>query len=376
MSNDKKNKEAEKKKLLLVVLVNLFFLILVFGLGEFFLRISVDFKKKSIPAGEASIFLGSETNSWEHKPNTRDFSAGHEIYINNLGFRDNDFTFRDNEKNMILLGDSFTFGNRFPREKIFSELLEKRLNEKNPKWNVINAGHVGQTTDNHYLTLKKHYEAIKPQKVILNFFVGNDITELRRHEWIEKNGDLVRVKDKKIFVDENSRLRTLESEVPRSYFLNFLGNRIKILKAHLGIKEAKEPTLTWPVFLEEENVGYDPRLPQFWSMTEKVLEMIKKFSQEKDFELKVVIIPMDVQVSKFYWKKYPAMLFDENAFLQKRPQKKMAQICREKNLDCLDLLPIFQASPDRDRLYFSNADPHFDEAGHVLMSEVLARENF
>jgi hypothetical protein len=54
-----------------------------------------------------------------------------------------------------------------------------------------------------------------------------------------------------------------------------------------------------------------------------------------------------------------------------RPQRDLARQAERARLPVLDLLPLFRARPDRDRLYLRE-DTHFTALGHQVTAEVLA----
>ena len=362
-------------RFLKIIIINLVMLSIVFLIGELFLRYQMDFKKDSVSAVGIKIFQESDINGWEHKPYSVDYNGYGDpppkIYINNLGFRDDDFKYNENENSILMLGDSFTFGTGLSKKEIFPELLEEKLNQQYlKKWNVLNAGHIGYAVDNYYLLLKKHIEEVKPKMVIMNFFVANDVTELRRHNWVKKKDDIIKVIDQKVFV-KNNQLMSYENKIPNSYFLFFLNQRYQILLAKLGYKERVHPTLTWPVFLKETDEGYDDRIPYFWNKVFESLDMIDRFTRERNIIFKIVIIPMDVQVSEHYWDKYPNKYFTEESFQARRPQEKLTTFCQKKKIECLDLLPFFQKNKNIDKLYYQNEDPHFDKIGHQVTAELI-----
>lgn len=80
---------------------------------------------------------------------------------------------------ILMLGDSFTEGDEIPREKTFSKLLEARLNTQTDSrtYEVINAGVRGGSPLQYYLWLKTEGLKFNPDLIILNFYLGNDITD-------------------------------------------------------------------------------------------------------------------------------------------------------------------------------------------------------
>jgi hypothetical protein len=96
------------------------------------------------------------------------------IYIADpiLGFRlKHDLEIKPTDTTRILmLGDSFTQGNEV--SQTFSQLLAAKLNAQ-----VINAGIRGGSPLQYYLWLKTEGLKFNPDFVVVNFYLGNDITD-------------------------------------------------------------------------------------------------------------------------------------------------------------------------------------------------------
>jgi len=207
--------------------------------------------------------------------------------------------------------------------------------------------------------------------VVLAFFAGNDVTEIRRHIW-ETNADGIPIKltDTDHYVDNERRLRLKGEEEPVSYFLNFLYKRVIILEQKLGMIK-KDPTLTWPAFLSSDNPNGDIRIPQFWDKIEIVLSAMKHELDNRNIKLVVASIPMDVQTDKKYWSKYSLMYFDDDAYQKDRPQTKLKELTDKYGIDLIELLPYFRAEGNDKWLYFEKEDPHWTPDGHAFAAQII-----
>ena len=361
-------------------LMGVTFIVLFLLLEVFFTAYYQSEKHTAQTAMNLAIYQNSSYRSWEHKPFAQ-ASHGYgnptpKISINSLGLRDNEVPEEKTRTRYLLLGDSFTFGMGVDQNKSFPARLQSFLGNKYHK--VINAGVIGQTIDDVFMYLKYDGIKLKPDYVVYNFFVGNDVTELRRHTW-ERNGttgdaDIIRVSDKLLHADEQNRLRHRESKEPDSYFMFWLEEKWNLLMRKYGDSsgESFDPTLTWPVFLSKYHKEQDPNIDRYWSEFEEVLRQMKTFCDKNDIEFIVSIIPMDVQVDVKYWKKYPGMPFDSDAFVAQRPQEHMKQLGEEYNIPVLDFLPIIQLE-EKERnvdFYFEN-DPHFNILGHRFVASYI-----
>lgn len=406
-----------KMKTLKVIFWNLVFLgvfgVLCFGGLEFYLRTYQTFSTETVSAVGVPLYETDELNTYRHKPRKMARNGygvpTPEIFINSLGLRDDNPEAEYNNRHLLMIGDSFTFGTGVDQYETFPELLQQLLNPKlgvlsfndapvgslgleaepstsgafdldpsdltTPGWQVWNAGHIGYSVGNYYLLLKKYYELLQPEVVVINIFVANDITELRRKTWLKNEAkDLTQVVDQKVFANAKGQLESRTSTVPKWYAWWWLKQRLQVLRYQLELDDPSlsEPTLTWPVFLEETHPAWDPNLPDYWARFFQGLQLMADFAAEKNIELHLVLIPMDVQVDSSYEDKYARIYFDDEARAADRPQKEIMNFCRARELSCLDLLPALRSHPDREKIYFSyNADPHFDRFGHEVVAELI-----
>ena len=100
------------------------------------------------------------------------------IKINSMGLRDTEMDTWTGTRRILVLGDSFTFGHSVNLEDTYVKRLERLFAErKGMKITVINGGVCSYSTRQEVVRLKELEGIIKPDLVILQFFVGNDISE-------------------------------------------------------------------------------------------------------------------------------------------------------------------------------------------------------
>lgn len=325
---------------------------------ELFFKWKIKWNVQSQSAVNLNIFKESKYRSWDMKPFAQ---AEHwfwnpvpTIKINSDWLRWEEISKEKTKRRILLLWDSFIFWMWEYQEKTIDRFLNIKYTwEKHTR--VINGWIIGQTIDDSFLYLKNDWINLKPDIVVLNFFVWNDITELRRHkQTFDKNWKLIKTEDIIHKINKEWFLRKKGKKEPKSYFYFWLKNRLE--------KKSEKPSLTRPVFLAKNHPKSDKNLENYWKKYLQFLEEMSDFCKEKNIQFVVNIIPMDVQISKKYWGKYPWMPFWEKEFEEKLPQKKIISFMKEKKIDYIDLLPIFQVIDKTTWtiLYFKN-DPHFNE---------------
>lgn len=371
------------KKILWLIVMNFLVLVItvtvLFAGAEIYLRAKNSSPAKSFTAVGLPIYQKSDELTWEHKPEASlpeyPAGSGEVLQINCRGERGEECREPGPLESVIMLGDSFTFGINAKQSAIFPVLLDKKLGINTE---VRNQGTIGFTLDQYAAYIhnlvgeRERSGSQQPNLVVLNLFVGNDITELRRHTVLEEQDGLpTKVKDSEVFVGDDGTLQSYTTPPPTSLAWYKFKQALASLALRTGAQKITKPTLTWPVFLSHTHPAQDPNLAQYWRTAENLIINMNTELTKRGIKFLVVFIPMDVQVSKSYWNKYPGMPFDEEAFAARRPQTNLNVLCNTNHILHVDLLPMLQADSQKDELYFAKDDTHFTEYGHRRVAEIL-----
>jgi lysophospholipase L1-like esterase len=109
---------------------------------------------------------------------------------------------------LLLMGDSIVFGHGVGP----TEHVGRRLEERMPRWQVLNAAVSGYSIDQYYVYLKRIIDEVKPKAIVVGVFTGNDyqITG-REFSWgtskplfAVKDGELVRANEGASCIDDLS----------------------------------------------------------------------------------------------------------------------------------------------------------------------------
>ncbi len=131
------------------------------------------------------LYLPSATRQYRLRPGFRGVFRYPEfqtpVRINGQGLRA-DHGYRPPQagtKRILAVGDSFTMGYSVAVERTWVRVLESSLG---PPWEVLNAGVPGYSTWQELAWLEEEGWALRPEIVLLGFFLGNDIADNVRPE--------------------------------------------------------------------------------------------------------------------------------------------------------------------------------------------------
>ena len=156
----------------------------------------------------AKLWVYDGLLGWAHMPNQRarfnhrDFSV--EVVINSQGMRDSEYSVeRTGKRRMLVLGDSYGWGFGVEHHERFSEILENI----HPDWEIINASVSGYGTDQEFLFLKAKGMPLKPDVVLLLFYVNDFENNVHGEEYWHF---------KPYFVIEREQLKLHNVPVPKA----------------------------------------------------------------------------------------------------------------------------------------------------------------
>jgi len=120
----------------------------------------------------AGIHQPHPTRGWSMKPSANSATSPDIHYTTNRqGYRAlYDFANKPDKYQVLIVGDSYTFGDDIDDQYTWPHLLQ----QQNAKLNVFNMGGTGYGTDQMLITLQEEISAYKPDLVIAAF-IGNDL---------------------------------------------------------------------------------------------------------------------------------------------------------------------------------------------------------
>jgi hypothetical protein len=302
------------------------------------------------------VFYDNTYNRFRGKPNSPDF----DFHLNSKGFKDVEFktekeadTYR-----IVALGDSFAFG-VVPYKHNYLTLLEEDLTQNGKKTEVINMGIVGTGPKDYLALLVNEGLTLKPDLVLVSFFVGNDF-----------------------FIEHQDR--KLYSYSYLASFINYLftlkaGYEGEVLFPNKDYDD-QASTFTDAKFVQIESDRseiYRKQNKQFETDLSDALNNLVQIKQQCDshgIALTVVLIPDEVQVNR----SVQTRVLEVKAFNSKPedfdftlPNQKLMASLKDNGIDSIDLLDPFSSSGSQTVLY-KPRDTHWNIAGNKLAEELIA----
>lgn len=278
-----------------------------------------------------------------------------EININSKGLRDKEiyYTNKNEEFRMLGLGDSFTFSYTSYKNN-FLTILEDSLNKKNKKISIIKAGVPGTGPDFYYNFYKKEGFKYNPDLILINLYIGNDITN------IGEISSFSSTKDNVINISFFYTLKTWLRHNSRLY--TFIVGRIKGIPS---LKKKLNDKGISPDVYEVYNKTPSENLILKWSKLSSIIDDFKNYNKK----IIVNIIPSIFQIDKDQEKIFLKTRINDNYDVN-YPTERLEKMLLMKNVDYINPLSSLQKANSRKSLTY-RTDGHFNSyANFIIANEI------
>ncbi|MDP7078333.1 MAG: GDSL-type esterase/lipase family protein [Candidatus Undinarchaeales archaeon] len=255
--------------------------------------------------------------------------------VNSWGLRGPERTLADggDAYRILVIGDSFTFGEGVALEESFPARLEEGLEENVPPGRinqVINAGIPGYTVYQKTGLLMKLAPLIKPNMVILGFVLDDPITN--RESILMKGDDLI-----------YSIPKGEGGEGPGSVLYDLIQKRSESRRDTHVVEE-------WyrSFYLGERNMRWKK-----WTV--RSIDQMARYSKSQNITFMVVIFPLIHQLDDYPFRDVHELI---------------ASSCRERGIEVIDLLPVFENST-ASTLWVHPLDHHPNARAHQMVADAL-----
>lgn len=354
------------------------------------------------PENLGSVVCFDERLGWALEPNASLRSVDNEkgldytIRTNSLGLRDRKVTRakKPGTKRILIIGDSIAYGTGVDAEWRFSDFLSRALGDS---FEVLNAGVCGWGTDQELLFYENRGKALEPDYVILSFTMANDVLNNSLDHIFLASAPKPRftLRDGFLSLDQERLdppdLRVgdkVRSVLRKSRALLFVKRRIDALRYEEHVRHACEVDRGgfdkgglendyshWSVYERT----YGPPFENAWSVTGALLERLSRRCSEDGAELIVFAFPLKLEVDDGWRRELLGHFGIDSTLLDfKKPYERLAQVCRDRGIDCVYPLDTFRRAARSRPLYFFR-DSHPNPHGHAAAAGVLLgvlRERF
>jgi lysophospholipase L1-like esterase len=336
-------------KNLLLLLGSIFLCLLAF---EVFFRV---WDPPIAKPGMYQIHRPSPVFGWELVPGASGFGrAGTYVHINGDGFRDTEHSVPKNASvfRIMVIGDSFTFGQGVNLEDTYSKYLERLINNKGMTSEVINCGVIGYGMWQYLEVLRRKVIPYKPDLVILGIFIDDITTSFSPYRNLEN------------WPGTNPFAKDASDLMNRSYLWNFFENWNTIFETKYryrrgyeylkGIEERKEatgpahPETTW------YQIMYGKLPKQSYLDFAQTLDLFIRTCEAANIQSLIVLIPDAAQLHEHARQAV-------NRFVEEN--------CREIGVPLVDATESFERDKDPRTLYLFPFDAHTSPKGHRLIAE-------
>ena len=339
-----------------------------------------------LPDPPDTPFIGDDACMYRLCPSEPgEFPEDHDSHINQLGFRDRNHprTKPEGRYRVLGLGDSFVYG-AVPVQDNFLRVAERKLNSSGIQADILLMGVPGWSTENQLGYLESEGLDLDPDLVLVNFFVGNDVTGIPvRGRVIRGNvypttsplpmRNLLR-KSQLFLMFESLVLRCMMNNIRGDNYAGPASEGTPVNDMYLKIVDQN-----LPVFLREP----DPDTEALWVEATGYLEDVDAACAAAGVPWILVLIPGEMQVDPAVRSQVLAGAgLSADAYDFDGPQHRLVSWGDARQVAVLDLLPALRREHKPGaRLYVPN-DTHWNTRGNRVaglsvydsLADILYRE--
>lgn len=328
-----------------------------------------------------------------------------EVKINSSGYRDYERSIEPDAYKIMAIGDSFTFGCWVDFQDAYVTVLENLLNTElnRGSFQVVKMGGLASGSVQQYNLLKSELSKVKPDLVLIGFFVGNDFRDVMvglspynvidgtvswKPEVLKKWEGYDVVRDQGFQDQPQTPSNSVQLQSPirsylrvNSHLYQYLG-KLKYLfltqffrASPPSGKKASSPSIIMSIFWYESFYlkHYPKQMEIGVQQTLNSLENIKALCTSQNIDFLLVLIPVSTQIEQKRWDTlwnaiqgyYPNLSLRD--IDREKPQKILTSWAEKHQVRVLDLLPKFkQYAEDTGKPLYYSIDPHWNTEGHYL----------
>jgi lysophospholipase L1-like esterase len=311
------------------------------------------------------LFIPDAELGWMMRPNFRGIDPRHggsSLETNSQGFRDVEHSPNPtNQPRVVVLGDSFAFGDGVNVQDRFPDLLAQRFGLE-----VINLAVPRYDTRRELGLLRRFGLPYSPQLVLLAFCL-NDVT-FRDHDPVNPPvqtpptppGWLASLK---AALMGRAQIYELLREVANSRL--WLARSL----AAVGLKAPPPGYQALDHSLRMALLDHPPQLQRDWDETRALLSEIQAICEQRGIRFVIAAIPARQTIEQdAFHASLASASYEPKEFDLAKPYRLLEEFCAKAGVACVNAYPAFVGKQD---LYLPN-DSHFNPKGHRLFAEAIA----
>ena len=270
-----------------------------------------------------------------------------------FGFNNPHAAWKEKEKKIILLGDSFVLGSCVNRPYDIASQLRILLKNNS----VINLGYVNSGPLLEYARLREFLPYIESNKVFFFYYEGNDLDDLDREL---KNNLLIKYLNNKNF-SQNLYYKQFKTD---NYAKNFINENIKIQEYDnkniwkqiiyfIKLSQFRTQTLEYMSLINIKSKETPNKPPKEFI---KIISQAKNLSNQYGSDFYFVYLP------NYY--RYKVKNYDNNYFAVKK-------IINDLNINFIDIQELFSEVNDPTLFWPFKKDGHYTPYGYKIIAEKI-----
>lgn len=338
------------KNLLYSGIFILLLLVFTFLIGEVGLRIYNYF-------APSPIFYGNLYSRYRNKPH--DVRFGYKL--NEGGYNDRAFTAKPDDYRIVGLGDSFAFS-IVPQPYTYLRGLENHLNRKMGPVRLFNMGIVSTTPDDYYNVLTHEGIQLKPDLVLLSFFVGNDFEPLQQ-PWYSQSYVLTLL----------NYLLTVARKVKDFSGIITYCDTCPTFQREDYLAVEKHRFDTWQHMLDKNPLP--DQKDSYFTHTINTLIRIRDYCTAHNAKLLIAILPDELQVDTTLQQDMVNAYYKKEGHLPcdvRKPTDLLIGALRKQTIPYVDVYDAFRNASVSGKPFYRPSDSHWNIAGNALAAQVLA----
>ena len=278
------------------------------------------------------------------KPNNTFKVFGKKSKTDKNGFRIplNNFSYKNEKKSILILGDSVTFGVGVKEKNTFIGILRNNLQDNN----LYNTAIFGHNIESYSYILKKNHKKFKNEiNEVVIFLCLNDL--------VPYQGAVFKKKEKNEINNFQKNIVKNTFAVKLNVFLRERSSLFVLLKGFLTNPIERHYNYMKVLYDNKKNlIGF-----------EKFVNEIDGFMNKNNLKYRYILLPYAHQVRNNCKKNLL------------KPQEIIKDILNKKNLNLIDYTSEFCKIPNNNDLFLKYDPVHLSNYGHRFVSDLLIQDN-